>query len=212
MNIQIRLERPADYRQVEELTRDAFWDVHVPGCDEHCLAHVLRSAACFVPELDLVAEFDGLVVGNIMYTRAQVLDSSAVGHKVLSFGPLSVLPEYQNRGIGALLIQESKQRALELGYTAIIIYGDPEYYQRFGFVSGSDFGIHGSEGYFSPALQVFELVPGALKGVSGAFLEDDVYHLDAEAASAFDAQFPPREKGFKPSQKRFQDLLSQAHK
>ena len=64
--IEIRLERPEDYRAIENLTREAFWNHHVPGCDEHYLAHVLRGSDCFLPELDFVAECSGQIVGNFM--------------------------------------------------------------------------------------------------------------------------------------------------
>ena len=103
----IRLETPADYAAVEQITREAFWNHHVPGCDEHYLAHVLRQAECFLPELDFVAELDGTLAGNIMYTKAKIVGDDAEEYPVLSFGPISVLPEVQGRGIGGKLIRHT---------------------------------------------------------------------------------------------------------
>ncbi len=211
MQITLRRELPADHRAVEELTRAAFWDLYVPGCDEHYLAHILRDAACFLPDLDLVATVDGRLVGNIMYTLARLVDIGGLERQVLSFGPVCVAPEYQGRGIGGALIQKSLDIARGLGYGAVLIYGDPAYYCRFGFQAAEERGILGRGGLHSPALQALELFPGALKGVQGTFLEDDVYDVDPAAAAEFDQGFPPRDKGFRPSQLRYQELLAQAH-
>ncbi len=97
----LRLETPADYSTVERITREAFWNHHVPGCDEHYLAHVLRQAECFLQELDFVAELDGTVVGNIMYTKARIVGDDATEYPVLSFGPISVLPEVKDAALAA---------------------------------------------------------------------------------------------------------------
>ena len=210
-HIMIRPQTPADHREVEELTRDAFWDVHVPGCNEHYLVHQLRQAECCIAQLDLVAVADNRLVGNIMYSRARIMDSDGNSHPVLCFGPLSVDPAYQNMGIGGALIGKSIAIAKELGHKAVIIYGDPDYYCRFGFRAAELYGIRGQEGLFCPALLAYEIVTGALEGVTGTFLEDPVYHLDEAAATQFDLGFPSREKGFKPSQLRFQELLGQSN-
>lgn len=211
MTLQIRRENPEDYSAVEALTRDAFWDVHVPGCDEHYLAHILREAECFIPELDLVAIYAGTLVGNIMYSKALLKSDSGGALELLCFGPLSVAPAFQRKGIGKALVEKSLELAGGMGYGAVIIYGDPDYYRRLGFRPGEDYGIRGQEGMYSPALQVLELVPGALKGLHGSFFEDQIYQLDPEAAARFEQGFPPREKGFRPSQLRFQEMLAQAH-
>lgn len=125
MNIQIRNEQPSDFRKVEELTREAFWNLYVPGCDEHYLVHVLRNHADFIPELDFVAIVDDKIVGNIMYTKAHLLDENNEKMEIISFGPVSVLPEYQRKGIGFALIQHSIKEAIKLGHKAIVIYGTP---------------------------------------------------------------------------------------
>lgn len=212
----LRLEVPADYRIVEELTRDAFWDHHVPGCDEHYLAHILRSSPDFIPELDFVAlvkQADGSwqIAGNIMYTKAIIRTAKGEIDNIISFGPLSVAPGCQKRGLGAALVRHTINLASERGYEAILIYGDPLYYSRFGFIAAEQFGIRTKDAYFSPALQALELIQGSLSWAEGLFIESASYSLDSEAADLFDATFQAREKGFKPSQLRFQELLAQSH-
>lgn len=85
-DIAIRREAPADFRIVEELTREAFWNQYVPGCNEHYLLHVMRNAPSFIPELDFIAELDGKIVGNIVYTRASLVEDGGHSHEVLYFG------------------------------------------------------------------------------------------------------------------------------
>lgn len=208
-DFEIRLERAEDYRAVEYLTREAFWNHHVPGCDEHYLAHVLRKSDCFVPELDFVAVRDGEILGNIMYTRAKVLCDTGEIVPALSFGPLSVLPRWQGKGVGSALVRHSLKRAGALGYAAVLIYGDPAYYSRLGFLAAETFGIGTADDQYADALQALELVPGALRGKSGRFAEDHAYEVDEAASAEFDKAFPPKEKqeGL-PSQLKFLQHVS----
>lgn len=207
--IEIRLERPEDYRAIENLTREAFWNHHVPGCDEHYLAHVLRGSDCFLPELDFVAECSGQIVGNTMYTRANVVCDDGETLPVLSFGPLSVLPQWQGKGVGSALVRHSLKRASELGFPAVLIYGDPAFYSRLGFLAAEAVGIASADDYYFDALQALELVAGALRKRSGRFVEDHAYEVDEKAAAAFDQSFPPKEKreGL-PSQLKFKEHVA----
>lgn len=193
--IRIRLEQPADYRAVEALTRDAFWNLHQPGCDEHYLTHILRDDPDFLPELDFVAELDGQIVGNIIFSRARVVGGDGAEFHTILFGPLSVLPEYQRKGVGGALVRHSLEAARQQGHKSVFIYGDPAYYGRFGFVSVRGQGISEADGTLNTALQAVELVPGALDGVGGRLLESgSFYALPPEKVEAFDRLFPPREK------------------
>ncbi|NLA61406.1 MAG: GNAT family N-acetyltransferase [Firmicutes bacterium] len=194
MDIRLRLEEPADYRFVEELTREAFWGLNQPGCDEHLLVHKLRKIRAFVPELDFVAEVQGKIVGNIMYSKAKVVDERGVEHKVLTFGPVSVLPEYQGKGIGKALLEHTIAEARRLGYTAIVFYGHPDYYPRFGFRRAEEFNITTASGTTRDSLMAMPLHEGALCGISGRFYEDPVCQIDPEEAAEFDKDFPPKEK------------------
>lgn len=137
----IRNEKPEDHRIVEELTREAFWNLYVPGCDEHYLLHVLRQHEDFIPELDFVAEADGKIVGNIVYTKAKLVDEQGTEKEIVSFGPISVLPEYQRKGIGKALLLHSFQKASELGYDAIVIFGHPGNYVSRGFKSCKKYNV-----------------------------------------------------------------------
>jgi putative acetyltransferase len=146
-----------------------------------------------------------------MYARSLIRTPQGSEHPVLTFGPVSVLPAFQNMGIGQTLIKTTLKMAKEAGHGAILIYGDPDYYQRFGFTAAEVFGIRTKGGSFSPALQALELEPGYLKGIGGCFEEAAVYDVDPAAAEEFDSAFQPREKLVTESQKRFLDLLSQSH-
>ena len=194
MTIMLRREEPADHRAVEEMTREAFWGMSGPRCDEHLLVHRLRAVEAFVPELDLVAEADGVVVGHVMFSRARVVGEDGAGvTEVLTFGPLTVRPDHQGTGIGGALLEHALEEAARLGHRAVVVYGHPDYYPRFGFVRGADVGITGPGGASFDALMALALVPGALEGVGGEFAEDPVFHLDPADVAAFDVTFPERE-------------------
>ncbi|MEA4815270.1 MAG: N-acetyltransferase [Lachnospiraceae bacterium] len=210
-DITLRLEEPKDYKEVENLTREAFWNVNSLGCNEHYLMHIMRNSQSFISELCYVAVYNGKIIGNIAYTHAVIL-SDVTKHAVISFGPLSVLPEFQKRGIGSRLILKTKELALQMGHKAILIYGDPDYYCRFGFIPAEALRIQTSNEMYSPALLVLELTPGALSGISGSFCEDFVFEVDLTKSEEFDKTFPKKEKLVTPSQARFNQLISRMHK
>ena len=119
-NITIRPERVSDYQQVEDIIRQAFYNLYTPGCTEHYLAHAIRPHPDFLPELDLVLELDGRVVGNIMYTKSTLVDEAGKEKGILTFGPVCIRPGLQRRGYGRLLMEESFRRASAMGYEAIV--------------------------------------------------------------------------------------------
>ncbi len=208
MKITLRPEEAKDHHRVEEVTREAFWNMYTPGCNEHLLVHHLRQAEQFVAALDFVALDGGEIVGNIMYVEAKVTGPEGQAHTVLTFGPVSVLPGYQGRGIGSRLITHTAALAREMGYRAILIYGDPEYYKRFGFRVSKEYNITNREGKFPAALLVLELYPGALRGIEGAYYEGDMYYdMDEAALANFDKGFAPKEKGHAKTQDRFLELV-----
>lgn len=193
MDINLRLEKPADYRLVEELTREAFWGMNHPSCDEHLLVHKLREVPAFVPELDFVAEVDRKIVGNIMYSKAKVIDETGAEHKVLTFGPISVLPEHQSQGIGKALLRHTISEARRLGYRAILFFGHPDYYPKVGFRRAEEFNITTASGKNFDAFMAMPLYDGALDGITGRFYEDPVFEIDAKEAAEFDKGFPHKE-------------------
>ena len=199
----IRRETAADYRAVEELHRNAFWNVQVPGCCEHYLAHVLRKHPDFIPELDLVYELDGEIVGNVMYTKSELLEEGGNSTGILTFGPIGVAPEYQRRGIGKALLEASFDIAAGLGYPAIAIFGDPDNYVARGFRSCKGYNVCLEGDVYPAALLVKELKPGFFDGRKLVFRESPAYEIQERDAEAFDAGFPPKEKAFRPSQETF---------
>jgi len=195
MNITIRHEQTEDYRTVENLTREAFWgSMNHATCDgEHLLVHKLRGLPSFVPELDFVAEVNGELVGHVIYSTAKVVTPDDREIQVLNFGPLSVLPPYKGKGVGSMLMRHSISEAKRLGYRAIVFYGHPDYYPRFGFGRGSAFGITSESGKSFDALMAMPLYDGALDGICGRYMEDAVYNIDAEETAEFDKLFPHKE-------------------
>jgi predicted N-acetyltransferase YhbS len=207
MEIKLRLEEEKDYRLVEELTRKAFWNVNFPGCCEHLVIHNLRKANEFIKEFDFVAIHNNEIVGNIVYVEAKINDNGKE-FTVLTFGPLSVLPEHQNKGIGGKLINHTMKLSKEMGYKAIIIYGDPEYYKRFGFKESKEYNITNKEKKYPAALLVLELYPNALSGINGIFDEGKIYEIDEKEFEEFEKGFDKKEKGVTKSQQRFMKIAN----
>ena len=194
MNLIIRQEQPEDYYAVEELTRDTFWP-HSWGanCDEHLLVHKLRKSPAFVPELDLVAELDGKIVGHIIYSASKIVDTNDKSFETLTFGPLSVHPDYQSMGVGKALMHRSFEIARKMGHKAVIIFGFPDYYPRIGFERAGDYGITTSDGKTFDPFMVYLLYEGALDGIKGKYYTDPVYEsLTQEELLEFDKKFPPK--------------------
>ncbi len=194
-SIKIRLEKDKDYREVEELTREAFWrkervEKLGVGCIEHYMVHCLRKIDG-IKELDFVAEIDGKIVGHVIYSRAYILQCNNEKKEVINFGPLSVLPEYQKQGIGSALMKYSIECAKELGYGAMLFFGHPTYYPRFGFVEAKEFGITTAWGANFPAFMAMELKKGYLEGVNGRYIESKIYdeELNKEKAKKYDENF-----------------------
>lgn len=194
--ISIRTELEKDYRRVEEITRAAFsYPERIErggiGCPyEHWMVHELRRRDG-ISELSLVAEVDNIIIGHIICSKAEVrtFDSTI---PVLNFGPLSVLPEYQRKGVGKALVKRMICKAAELGFGAILFFGRPEYYPQFGFKEASAWQITDSDGYNYPAFMGMELIPGYLSYAKGGkYYESDIYNdsLNHNKVKDFDMKF-----------------------
>jgi predicted N-acetyltransferase YhbS len=170
--------------------------------------HNLRNSSDFIPELSFIAEVDGRIVGHIAYSRGIVKSEDGAEHAVISFGPISVLPAFQKKGTGSALIRHSLGVAKELGCTAICIYGDPRYYGRFGFRCAERYEIKTADGKYAFALMALELQSGALREVSGRFIESSAFEVDEDELMAYDNSFPLKEKAKTDSQRDFQLLVS----
>jgi predicted N-acetyltransferase YhbS len=205
MNITIRKEEPRDYRIVEELTRKAFWNSHSPGCDEHYLVHILRNHQDFIPELDLVMELDGIIIGNIMYAKSKLISANGNQKDILTFGPVSILPEFQRRGFGKKLIEYSFVIARKSGHEMIVIFGNPGNYLSLGFKSCKRFNISLGNELFPTAMLVKELVEKGppRQNEKWTYHESPAYNIDKAKAELFDAEFEPMKKEFRPSQEEF---------
>lgn len=202
-NLIIRNEVEEDYRIVENITREAFWNLHTPGCDEHYLVHILRKHEDFIPELDLVAELEGNVVGNVMYTKSRLIDEDGKVRDILTFGPLSVLPEYQYKGLGKALLEYSFKKVLELGYDTIVIFGNPGNYVSRGFKSCKKYNVCLENDAFPTALLVKELKTGVLNGKKWKYFESPIYNVNSEEAIKFDKLFEFKQKEYKTSHEEF---------
>lgn len=199
----IRNEKETDYRRVEEITRKAFWNLYAPGCDEHYLVHIMRTHKDFIPELDFVIEVDGQVIGNIMYTKAKLIDESGEEKEILSFGPVSILPEYQRRGYGKKLIEYSFEKAAVLGYDVIVIFGNPGNYVSLGFKSCKKYNVCLENGTYPAAMMVKELKPDVLDGRKWVYYQSPVFEIDEREAERFDEGLEHFEKKYQPCQEEF---------
>ena len=197
-NYVIRLEEEKDYREVEELTREAFWNKYRPGCNEHYILHCYREREEFVKELDYVIEENGKIIAHIMYSHGKINCDDGRDIPVMLFGPVSVLPKYQGKGYGSTLINYTLEQARNIGCGAVVITGSPEYYHRFGFVSGQSMNIYYGRvprDEKTPYFMVKELIPGYLDGVKGIFMEPEGYMVDESEAEKFDLGFERRSLG-----------------
>ena len=199
----IRNEKESDYSIVEEITRKAFYNLYIPGCIEHYLVHIMRNHEDFIPELDFIAELDGQVIGNIMYTKAKLVDESGFEKEILTFGPISVLPEYQRNGYGKRLMEHSFQEAVRLGYDVIVIFGSPANYVGRGFQSCKKYNICLENHRYPAAMMVKELKEHVLDGRKWFYYDSPVMNIDEEEARRYDDSLEKMEKKHLPSQEEF---------
>jgi putative acetyltransferase len=213
----IRVEQEKEFKQVETLVRDAFWNLYTPGANEHFILHNIRGNTDFIKELSLVALNDSdsnEIIGQIAYTKSHILqhvNGSDLKHNVITFGPLSVASYMQGKGIGTRLVIDSMKLAKEMGFKVVVIYGYPNYYKRFGFVNGKHFGISSSNGSFPKSLLVKELFAGGLSGICGKFFESKAFedlNNKSEKCELFDKSFEFKEKFVTPSQKMFKIMIN----
>jgi predicted N-acetyltransferase YhbS len=183
-----------DFLRTEHITRESFWNLYKPGCDEHLVLHNIRNSGCCIRELDLVAVFENEIVGHIISTKAKIVDPLNNEHEVICVGPLSVLPEFQKNGIGSKLMVDSIAAATELGYKAMILFGNPDYYHRFGFKNAKEYRITTKDGQNFEPFMALELYAGVLANVTGRFFYDNVYECQSADVIEFEKKFPYKEK------------------
>ncbi|HKJ66724.1 MAG TPA: N-acetyltransferase [bacterium] len=194
MEVIIRTARESEYAQTEHITREAFWNQYKPGCEEHLILHNLRQSESYVPALDLVATRQSDIIGHCISTKASVLDPHQHTHEVVCVGPVSVLPAFQQQGVGAQLLQQSIITACASGFAGMILFGDPAYYHRFGFQNAAHYGITTKEGENFDAFMALELQENGLRAIHGRFYTDPAFEVDATELAAFETRFPARVK------------------
>jgi len=199
----IRLERKDEHREVEQLVRDAFWNVYRPGCLEHYVLHCLREDPAFVPELNFVMEKDGQIIGQNMFMRSVICADDRREIPILTMGPICIAPQRQKQGYGKALLDESLRQAAALGFGALCFEGNIDFYGKSGFTCASRFGIRYRglpEGADDSFFLCKELIPGYLGGISGEYGPPRGYFVDEAEAEEFDKAFPPKEKQKLPGQ------------
>jgi len=199
----IRLERKEEHREVENLIREAFWNVYRPGCLEHYVINQLRSDEAFVPELDFVMEKDGQIIGQNMFMHAEIKADDGRTVPIMTMGPICITPELKRKGYGKILLDYSLEKAAELGCGAVCFEGNIDFYGKSGFTYASEFGIRYDglpEGADASFFLCKELTPGFLDGITGVYGPPEGYFVDEAAAEEFDRQFAPKEKLRLPGQ------------
>lgn len=205
----IRLEQPKDYREVENLTREAFWNVYAPGCVEHYVLNQYRNNPDFIPELDFVMEVDSTssptgkqIIGHVMFSRAKIILDSPLSGEVegATFGPISIHPDYKRKGYGLKLLQFSLEKAKAMGIGVICMEGNIDFYKHAGFVLASSLNIHYHAEPKEAEVPYFlaqELIPNYLNGIEGTYHTPKGYYVafeNREAFEAYEATFPKKEK------------------
>ncbi|MDO5389713.1 MAG: N-acetyltransferase [Eubacteriales bacterium] len=199
----IRLERKDDHAEVENLVREAFWNVYRPGCLEHYVIHQLRSDPAFVQELDFVMEQNGNIIGQNIFVRAVITADDGREIPILTMGPICITPELKRQGYGKILLDYSLAKAAALGYGSVCFEGNIDFYGKSGFSYASKFGIryHGlPEGEDASFFLCKELIPEYLNGVTGEYATPQGYFVDEAEAEEFDKSFPHKKKLKLPGQ------------
>ena len=199
----IRLEEPEEYRAVENLVRESFWNVYRPGCSEHYVLHVLRDDPAFVKELDLVMEEDGALIGQNMFMRTIIDADDGRSIPVLTMGPICIAPELKRKGYGKALLDASLEKATAMGFGAVLFEGNIAFYGKSGFTYARSFGIRYHElpeGADDSFFLCRELIPGYLDGVTGVYQTPQGYYVEDADVEAFDRNFPPKTKLKLPGQ------------
>lgn len=202
-DVTIRSEKKEEYREVETLIRESFWNVYRPGCSEHYVIHVLRDDPAFVKELDFVMEQNGRLIGQNMFMKAVINSDDGGDVDVLAMGPICIIPDLKRRGYGKLLLDYSLDKAKEMGFGAVLFEGNIDFYGKSGFEHARNFGIRYHdlpEGADDSFFLCKELIPGYLDGITGVYQTPGGYYVDDKDVEVFDRSFPAKTKLKLPGQ------------
>lgn len=205
-NFTIRRECAADYRIVENLTRESFWNVYQPGCTEHFVLNRYRDRPEFIPELDFVLELGDEIIGHVMFSKAEILADDGRSIPILTFGPISIAPAYKRQGYGRALLSYALDKAREQGYGAVFMEGNIDFYKHCGFGLASRLNIHYHAEPRESEVPYFlgmELQKGCLAGVEGVYHTPRAYYAaidDPQGFELYESGFPSKEKLTLPGQ------------
>ena len=202
-NITIRLEKKEEYREVENLVRESFWNVYRPGCLEHFVLNQLRNNSDFIAELDYVMELNGKLIGQNIFMKAMIKADDGRDIQIVTMGPICITPELKRKGYGKVLLDYCLDKAAKMGFGAVCFEGNVDFYGKSGFTYASKFGIryHGlPEGEDALFFLCKELIPGYLNGITGEYETPAGYFVDEAEAEEFDKGFPYKEKLKQPEQ------------
>lgn len=202
-NIIIRHEKKEEYRQVENLTRESFWNVYRPGCMEHYVLHCYRDDPAFVPELDFVMELDGKLIGQVIYVRSEIDCDDGRKVPIMTFGPICIAPDFKRKGYGKKLLDYSMEQAKKMGAGALAITGNIDFYGKSGFVSAKTKGVRYADDPDADYFLIKELSAGFLDGISGTYKDPDGYFAcekNPQGFEQYEATFPKKQKLKLPGQ------------
>lgn len=202
-NLIIRNEKKEDYRTVENLTRESFWNVYCPGCKEHYVLHCLRNDPAFIAELDYVMELDGEIMGQAIYVRSEIECDNGLKVPVITLGPICIANKYKRQGYGKILLDYTLKQAENLGFGAVLNEGNIDFYGKSGFIPSKTKGVVYADDPDADYLLIKELKPDFLKGISGTFRDPEGYFAcekDPDGFEKFEATFEPKQKLKLPGQ------------
>ncbi len=202
-SINIRLDKETEHKEVENLVREAFWNVYRPGCFEHYVLHILRKCEDFVSELNFVMEKDGKIIGQTVFVKAKIVADNGTIIPIITMGPICIANKYKRQGYGKILLDSALEKVKVLGFGAICFEGNIDFYGKSGFTYASNFGIryHGlPKNEDASFFLCKELVSGYLDDITGKYITPSAYFVDADDVEEFDKQFPYKEKLRLPTQ------------
>lgn len=204
MEFIIRNERLEDYKRVEYIARESFWNLYYPGCSEHLVIHKMRKHPDFIPELTFVIEVDSEVIGSIFFTKSKIITKENKAIETITFGPVSILPSMHRKGLGRKIIEYSIEMAKKHGHRAILTLGYPYHYEPYGFRGGKKYDVSMPDGKYYKGLLVLPLFENALENISGYALFSDVLNEPGtDELDVFDNDFPVKIKSIEQSQEEF---------
>ena len=134
----IRNERQEEYRQVENLVRESFWNIYTPGCTEHYVLHCYRDNPDFIPQLDFVMEKEGKLIGQVIFSKAELILQDGTSLPSWTFGPICIHPDYKRKGYGLRLLNYALEKARDIGIGFLCMEGNIDFYKLAGFQLASN--------------------------------------------------------------------------